>query len=304
MSHAPPRLPSRDPGGHKGTFGTVAVVGGACTEEARMIGAPALAAIGALRAGAGLARLYMPEPVLTAGMAACPSATGAPIPVDEDGGYLAGDAPRVFDAALDSCDALVIGPGMGSGKTEQDLALRAVAQERVPVVVDADAINNLAAVPDLHRDFRARAVLTPHPGEFARLAGALRIPFQPGRPESRAPGAQAAAQRLGCIVVLKGAATVVSDGQQTWVCERGHCCLATAGTGDVLAGVIAGVIAQHGVARAGAPGPLPLLDCTKAAVLAHALAAETWAAAHRASGGMLAAELAAIIPECLETLRA
>jgi NAD(P)H-hydrate epimerase len=94
--------------------------------------------------------------------------------------------------------------------------------------------------------------------------------------------------------------TVVSDGHQTWVCTRGHPCLGTAGTGDVLSGLIAGLIAQH------ASGPrrvLSLFDATRLAVLAHAIAGEQWAATHQASAGLLAAELAENLPAALETLR-
>lgn len=294
------RLPRRDPEGHKGAFGTVAVVGGCCSEGRRMIGAPALAALGALRAGAGLARLACPAPILDHAIVLCPSATGVPMPVDEDGGLLAGDAARVFDGVLGACSALVIGPGMGDGKTETDLAVRALQQDGVPVVVDADAINNLAGVAELHRDFRAKAVLTPHPGEFARLATALRIGHSAVKKETRAAAAEALAQRLGCVVVLKGAGTVVSDGHETWVCGRRAAALATAGTGDVLSGMIAGLIAQFG---AGEKARLSLRECACAAVEAHAAAGELWAKNAKAGGGMLASELADLAPGVLEAMR-
>lgn len=300
MSEPLPALPARDPRGHKGVFGTVCIVGGSCTRASRMIGAPALAALGALRAGAGLARILAPAGVLEAALTICPSATGFVLPVEVTGEPCAGDAARVLDEAIAGASSLVIGPGLGQGKGQGDLVLRVLQQEDAPVVADADALNAMASTPDLFRDFRARAVLTPHPGEFARLARSLRITHNPASDASRPAAAESLAQRLGCIVVLKGAGTVVSDGQRTWTCPRGHACLATAGTGDVLAGVIAGLIAQFG-----APGTsaLSLYDAARVGVFVHAAAGEAWALAHGAQAGLLAPELAELIPAQLERLR-
>lgn len=309
-----PRLPPRDPSGHKGTFGTVAVVGGCCTGGKAMLGAPALAALGALRAGAGLAKLVMPEPILPAALSICPSATGIVLPVGSEGCLLAGEAPGVLDRVVGDAHALVIGPGLGDDPAAKALCLRAVQQESIPVIVDADAINALASVPELFRDFRARAVLTPHPGEFRRLAVGLGISLDPTVPGSRPGAAEALAQRLGCIVVLKGAGTIVSDGHRTWTCQRGHACLGTAGTGDVLGGVIAALASQFsrdgdtggpGPSRAGGPlpGRLSLFDAARVGVQAHAVAGELWARRHASQAGLLASELAELIPETLESMR-
>lgn len=293
-------MPARPVSGHKGTFGTVAVVGGSCAGDARMIGAPALAALGALRAGAGLARLVMPTPILAAGIGLCPSATGVALHVGEGGALIAHLAAEVIDDVILDSTCLVIGPGLGVGEGSAALSLRAVQQEDIPVVVDADALNNLAGIPQLQKDFRAGAILTPHPGEFRRLGAALNIGHDPVNEATRALAAEALAQRLGCIVVLKGMRTVVSDGHQTWVCARGHPCLGTAGTGDVLAGVIGGLVAQF---AAGPRRVLGLFDVARIAVEAHAIAGERWAAAHEASAGLLAGELAELVPGAIETLR-
>lgn len=294
-----PPLPPRDPRGHKGTFGIVAVVGGQAGPTSRMIGAPVLAARGALRAGAGLVRLALPEPILSAAMASLPSATGVPLPVGP-AGELRHEAVPVFDRVVSECTVLAVGPGLGLDPQARALALRAVQQEDVPVVVDADALTALAGVPDLFRDFRARAVLTPHPGEFRRLATTLRIAADPADPHQRPRAAQELAQRLGCIVVLKGAGTVVSDGQRLWVCGVEHGALATGGTGDVLTGVVASIIAQH----APLPGsPLDLFSASCLAVEAHARAALRWANGDLARAGMLAHELADNLPDALASLR-
>lgn len=290
-------LPARAPGGHKGTFGTVLVVGGSVAHGRYMVGAPALAALGALRGGAGLAKVAASREVLAGALGLCPSATGVTLPEVAPGELEMAGAISVFDAQAAAAHALVLGPGMGVGEVERAMVLRGVQQEEVPVVVDADAITNLAEIPELWRDFRAGAILTPHPGEFARLAKTLKVTQSATDPATRPIAAMAMAQKLGCVVVLKGEGSVVSDGQRTWVCGRGHACLATAGTGDVLSGVIAGLVAQHG--RLG----LSLFEAARFGVEAHARAGEAWAAAHGAQAGLLAAELAELIPRQLEAFR-
>ncbi len=299
-----PRLPRRDPRGHKGTFGTVVVIGGCATEQRRMIGAPALCAWAALRAGCGLAKLVVPAPIVNSALVICPSATGIPIPVDGRGEMIGSEAAEVLDEQFRTARAIVVGPGLGAGESALSISLRCVQQEECPVIVDADAINALSEVPELWRDFRAAAVLTPHPGEFARLAGALNIDADPIKEASRPAAAEALAQRLGCIVVLKGSGTVVSDGQRTWVNHTGGSVLATAGTGDVLGGLIAGLAAQFvslGTAR-DSLRPLDLFDAARIGVHAHGLAGERWTKKVKADAGLLAMELADLLPEVLETL--
>ena len=270
--------------------------------DATMIGGPALSAIAALRAGAGLARLLMPQPILAAGLVIAPSATGLALPVDDRGAVVPHLAAEVFERALESCDCLAIGPGLGVSRPAEALALRAVGQSSCPVVVDADALNNLTNVRELHRDFKASAILTPHPGEFARLAKAMGITADAASDASRPGAAEQLAQRLGCIVVLKGARTIVSDGVQTWTNDAADAALATAGTGDVLTGLIAGLVAQFGPNQRSATG-VSLFDLARIGVAAHATAAARWRDGHRASAGLLAIELADELPAALESLR-
>ncbi|MEY3232517.1 MAG: hypothetical protein RL689_2606 [Planctomycetota bacterium] len=310
-------LPRRPKDLHKGRAGVTLVVGGSCRGEERMAGAPALAACGAFRAGCGLVRVLTPEPLAVPVLQMMPSATATALAVDAEGLLLASAAAEVMDRHLIHAAAMVIGPGMADDDATGSLALRAVQQEQVPAVVDAGAISALARVPSLTKDFRGRVILTPHPGEFRRLAEPLRIGADPVVPATRLAACEQMAQRLGCIVVLKGAGTVVSDGLKSWTCTRGHPCLATAGTGDVLAGVIGGLIAQYGPephdplleaarARAGvAKGEeaLSLFDLACIGVEAHAMAGERWAAERGASGGLLAMELGALIPACVEACR-
>lgn len=308
----PPRLPPRDPGGHKGTFGTLGVVGGSAGDP-RMIGAPALAARAALRAGVGLVKLASPEPVLDAVMGLEPSATGVPIPADASGAMHPHEAAAVIDRLLAEVDALVVGPGLGRCPGVSAATIRAITQDQRPVVLDADALNCLAETPSFDLDFHAPAILTPHPGEYQRLAEALRISGDPRSPEHRPAAAAELAARLGCVVVLKGRHTVVTDGLRAWTCTAGHPCLATAGTGDVLAGLIGALVAGlvdpmsllplPDAARARRPvnpaRPLDLYDAARVGVLAHAQAGEAWPATSNAQAGLLARELADLLPGTL-----
>jgi NAD(P)H-hydrate epimerase len=280
-----------------------------------MIGAPAIAARAALRSGVGLARMLTPAPILNEAITITPSATGVALPADADGNLVPHEAAAVFDEHTAGAHAIVLGPGLGwSNEPGSPLSagtsavvLRAALHAGCPLVLDADALNCLAATPEFQRDLRAPIVITPHPGEFARLAAALSMKAPDASEPARLAACETMAQRLGCVVVLKGMHTVVSNGHETWICHRGHACLATAGTGDVLAGLLGGLIAQF-VRLSPNPGKavsgrLSLLDCVRVGVEAHAIAGERWAAKH-AEAGLLALELADLLPEVLDTMRA
>ncbi len=316
MNDPLPAIPQRDPLGHKGTFGTVAVFGGACHDGRIMIGAPVLAARAALRAGTGLVKLTCPAPILSTAIALVPSVTGLAIPTQSDGAYEGHEAAAAVDRAVSACDVLVIGPGMGEGPGPAAAALRAVQQHDVHVVVDADALNALSQTPYFTEDFVAPAIITPHPGEFARLAKSIDLHGDPANNADRPRLASELAQRLGCIVVLKGASTVVSDGLRTWANSTGNSALATAGSGDVLAGLIGSLVAQF-VAPPQEPRPHPmpprpkpagrpfdLFDAARLAVFIHGRAAELWCSDRQASAGMLAEELADLLPRAIEACRA
>ena len=296
VSNALPALPARDPSGHKGTFGTVCVIGGHAAHPITMLGSVVLASLGALRAGAALCIAAAPEPLLPAILAANPSATGLPLPVDGDAHLIPHEVAAALDANARRADVLVIGPGLGTGFAEAQIVMRVLSQDDGrPVIVDADALNCLSATPRFDLDLRAPMILTPHPGEFARLAQALQLNEDPIESAARPAAAERLAQRLGCIVVLKGHGTVVSDGTRTWVCTHGNDALAIGGSGDVLSGVIAGLVAQCGDA-------LGLYDCARLAVQAHAIAGELWVARTGGTAGMLATELAGEIPAAIATL--
>ena len=272
-----PPAPDRPDDAHKGTFGTVVVVGGSPT----MIGAPAMAATAALRAGAGLVKIMTHPSVLPYCLAIEPSATG-----------IYPDLRSVTDLlGLKEDLVLAIGPGMGAGSEEQS-AVESLLSIGRPVVLDADGLNNLTALGERVGRATSGLVLTPHPGEYRRLAAASGLEFNPTDDAQRPEAAAALAQRYGAVVVLKGRRTVVCDQVRRYVNPTGNPALATAGTGDVLTGLIAGLMAQ------GMSG----FDAAVLGVYVHGLAADLWAARH-GRAGLLAHELASLIPDALESHR-
>lgn len=298
MSSAlPVALPARDPSGHKGTFGSVCVVAGNAAPPTVMLGSAALVALGALRAGASLCQVAAPQPLLPFVLEAVTSATGIALPVDEHGHLMPSGVAACLDMAAARAHVLAVGPGLGTSFAAQQVVIRLVSHETVrPVVLDADALNCLALTPQFLQDFRARAVVTPHPAEYARLARALSLPEDAVTPAVREAAAERLAQRMAAVVVLKGHRTVVSDGARTWTCSHGNDVLAVGGSGDVLTGVVAGLLAQW-------HSSLGLFECACLAVQAHALAGERWAARTGGTAGMLAQELAAEVPAVLPLLR-
>lgn len=295
-----PPLPPRDPEGHKGTFGTVVVIGGSMQLPKVMLGGAVLAARAALRGGAGLVQLALPEPLTIAGLAALESATGHALPVDDEGNLDPSGCAEVIDRALEGADAVAIGPALGGGFPVEQVVLRTIAHSRAPIVVDADALNALARTPGFDREIgSAPLVLTPHPGEYARLAAALHLsPATISTDEERCLGADALARRLGCVVVLKGSRTAVSDGVHHWSAHAGTAALATGGSGDALAGLCASFLAQF----ARGPSCRSVFDCARLAVAVHGLAARAWSSKH-GDAGLLAGELCEEIPGVLASLR-
>lgn len=304
-----PRLPPRDAAGHKGTFGTVLVIGGHVSSDAEgprartMLGAPALAAKAALRVGAGRVILAVPEPLLAAALTLCPSATGVALPLDRAGRLDASGAAERIDAAREEADALVLGPGLGRGEAEAQIVVRLVARDEQPIILDADALSVLSEVPQFAPDLKAPIVMTPHPGEYRRLARPLDISLDPAVPAERVAAAADMARRLGVIVVLKGPGTVVSNGLGAAVNDSGTAALATGGSGDVLSGVIGGLAAQFAAPRSPAATRLSLFDVARLGVRLHGLAAERWSARH-GTAGLLAPELCDELPAMLAEERA
>lgn len=239
------RLPRRDPGAHKGAAGTLLIVGG----SERYPSAPGLAAEAALRAGAGLVTLAAPRGAVAPLAARVPEATFLPLSQDA-AGDIDPAAVTTIEGDLERFTAVLLGNGLGQSPGVAAvlgaLLLGSPANRPTgngaPLVIDADGLNWLTTIPQWWDHFRrGRLVLTPHPGEMARLWGSdtKTVTADPWSV------ARDAAARWGQVVVLKGGHTVVATpAGALWVAEQAHPALATAGTGDTLAGTIAGFLAQ------------------------------------------------------------
>jgi NAD(P)H-hydrate epimerase len=284
-------LPQRTNGGHKGSFGRAVIVGG----SRNYVGAPALAGRGAARVGAGLVTLATPASVSGRVSTMLPEAThillrerGHP----EDAGLE--DTPMIAEIARDS-DALIFGPGLGSGtgarRVLRDLLRHPTAEDFTPIVLDADALNILAESDGWHSGLPSPVIVTPHPGEMARLSGTSISDIQANRPEV----ARESAARWGVTVVLKGAFTVVAhpDGRvaiSSWALPA----LGSAGTGDVLAGAIGGLLAQ---------GVSPFEAACSAVYLHGAAGVLAANSAGDPTAGLLAGDLADRLPAAMGAVR-
>jgi len=255
-----------------------------------MIGAPAIAARAAFRAGAGLVKLAVPRDIVAAALCIEPSATAV---------ALAGDAAAQLDAIAagdPKGDAvLAVGPGLGQGG-EVAGVVDGLLRGRRTVVLDADGLNALAATGRPRPGGGPPVLMTPHPGEFRRLAEAVAIDLDahdPTDPDARPGAAAALARAHDAVVLLKGHRVVVSDGERVYTGPPGNAAFGAAGMGDVLTGLVAALIAQG-------LGPF---DAATVAVEAGVRAVRRWAAAHGPCG-MLARDLADGLPDALRELRA
>jgi NAD(P)H-hydrate epimerase len=273
-------LPARPLAGHKGTFGHVLIVGGALGKT----GAALLSAHGALRAGAGLVTLAAPASLVPIFASQLAEAMCLVLSDSRPGELSAAHAPEIRREA-EARDALVLGPGMGQTPAARSLARVLATQVGVPAVVDADALNAFAGDLDSLRATAPR-VLTPHPGEAARLLGADSAGIQADRPGA----ARMLAMRAQAVVVLKGARTVIANpAGELSINPTGGPGLAAGGSGDVLSGVIGALLARG----------LPAWDAARLGVYLHGLAGDLGP-----EQGGLASELAARLPAAWQSLAA
>lgn len=263
-------LPRRRGDAHKGSFGHCLVVAGSVGKT----GAAALAGLGVLVGGAGLCTVACRPPVLSAIQGHAMELMGHPLPGE---GALAAADLAALRRAAEGKDAVLVGPGIPRGATTGALIEAFLAEFDGPVVLDADALNALAGSAErLHRA-RGPVVITPHPGEMARLLGTSIAEVQRDRIET----ARRFAQDHGCTVVLKGAGTVVADPDgEAAICAAGNPGMATGGSGDVLGGLLASLLAQ-GMG----PG-----EAARAAVHVHARAGDL-VQAERSMAGLVASDL-------------
>ena len=228
--------PCRNRQGHKGTYGTVLGIGG----SRGMAGSVALAGRAALLSGAGQVRLAVPDPILETVAGYSPEPTTIPCPAD-NAGRLTLDALEPLLTHAKNCSALFIGPGLGRSDELDQLVPLFLQKMSKPVVVDADALNALSTT--IMKKFELPVVLTPHAGEFARLRHEP-TPSEEDR-EVRKLSALDFARLHGVVLVLKGHETIITDGEQLSLNATGNPGMATGGSGDVLTGMIAGLMAQN-----------------------------------------------------------
>jgi len=274
----PARLLHRKPDSHKGDYGHVLVLAG----SARFSGAAVLCAEAAMRSGAGLVTLGIPKSLNTAIIKIkLKEVMTLPLPEVKEGVLGAGAFSRI-NSFIKSCDVVAIGPGLGRDTSTERLVRKIAVSVNVPLVIDADGLN---AVAGHLQGFRNR-ILTPHPGEMARLLGVSSSKVQADRKGI----ARKFARDHGVTVVLKGHHTVVADhGNNVYINTTGNPGMATAGSGDVLTGMIAAFLGQG----------LGAFEAAKYAVYLHGLAGDL-AAKEKTEISLLASDIIAKIPEAVK----
>ena len=274
LSNSPlPLPPPRPTAGHKGTFGRVLVVAG----SRGMSGAACLAGMGALRGGAGLVYLAVPSAIETIVSGYEPSYLVLGLPDNHEGRLDAGcEAP--LGELHRGMNAVAIGPGMGSSPALRTLVADWLGSLPAPLVLDADALNTLAEHGWGLRDVRPAGprLVTPHPGEMARLLGLSTAEIQ----ADRLRHAVSLARRWQTTVVLKGAGTIITDGDRWAINSTGNPGLATGGTGDVLSGLLVALLAQG----------MEVFEAARLGVWLHGTAGDI-AAAELSEPGLIASDL-------------
>lgn len=276
------RLLRRSPRSHKGDFGHIFIVAG----SARYSGAAALCAEAALRSGAGLVTAGIPKGINSA-FIRIKAREVMTLPLAETAaGNLSSGAFRQIKDFAQGCTVTVVGPGMGREASTRKLIRQLVRSLDTVCVIDADGLNALAGDPGIIDSARSGIIMTPHLGEMERLIGR---PVGESQKE-RLAVASSFARKHHVVVVLKGHRSIVAapDGRQ-YVNRSGNPGMATAGSGDVLTGMIAGLLGQG----------FALFEAAKVAVYLHGLAGDL-AAGEKTQPGMIASDIIANIPEALK----
>lgn len=268
-------LPDRNPWGHKGNFGKLLLLCG----SRGYTGAAFFAAMGALRSGAGLVFLGVPESIY--GIEAVKLNEPVIFPLPDAGGRLSADAVPEILTRLHKMDAVLVGPGLGQSEGTLAVVRAVLENAQCPVVVDADGINVLSAHRDLLRGRKSPTILTPHDGEFARLGGVIG--------EDRMAAAAALAEELGCVVLLKGHETCITDGTDGYINPTGNPGMAVGGSGDVLAGVITALLGAG----------LPPLEAAACGAWLHGAAGDR-CAAELGQYGMLPTDMLSALPRLMK----
>lgn len=272
-----PKLPSRQPESHKGNFGRILLIGG----SRGMAGAIALAGKSALRSGAGLVTLAVPTTILETVAAHDPCYMTWPLPAD-DQGRIGADGDIVLSDQLQTADVVALGPGLGQSDLLRHLVRKWYSEITAPMVIDADALNLLSQVENGFRTQGGPRVLTPHPGEFRRMAS---ITSSVSRQELEAMAIERA-KEWGVTIILKGHRSLITDGKSSFHNSTGNPGMATGGAGDVLTGTTAALLSQF-------ESPL---DAARLAAHVHGLAGDI-AAKEIGQVGMTALDICYALPK-------
>jgi NAD(P)H-hydrate epimerase len=248
-----------------------------------MAGAAALCGGAALRSGAGLVRVATPAEVQPTVASFEPSYMTYPLPCDQDGLIQFSPAQSILERLIMPANVVAVGPGLGQSDDIRELVRFLITATGKPLVIDADGLNALAGQTDLLSRLNRPVVLTPHPGEFARLTGEGVAEVQSDRIQRTA---SLASLSEPLVVVLKGADTVVSDGRRIYINTTGNPGMATGGTGDVLTGVIAALLAQR----------LTPFEAAQLGVFIHGLAGDI-ARDQNGEVGLIAGDLVDALPD-------
>ena len=268
-------LPERNPDSHKGDYGKILLLCG----SRGYTGAAALSAMGALRCGAGLVFLGVPESIYEIEAVKLNEPIVLPLP-DKDGMLSAEALPKILEL-LPKMDAVLLGCGMGCSEDTFQILQTVISKFSGPVVVDADGINMLAGHIDILRGRAGITILTPHDVEFQRAGGVLTA--------SRTDSAMDFAKKVNCIVLLKGHRTIITDGKEYYVNPTGNAGMAVGGCGDVLAGMITALLGQK----------LPPLIATACGAWLHGAAGDI-CAEEIGQYGMLPTDMLQVLPRLLK----
>jgi NAD(P)H-hydrate epimerase len=287
-------LPKRARDGHKGTYGHVFIVAGSRDKS----GAALMAGLAALRSGAGLVTLMLPESLREDLIGKAPELMTVWLP-ETTGGTIDASAARSALGQLTEADAVVVGPGLSTNASTQKLVRMIVQHAPVPVVLDADGINAFSGNPaGLHNERGNPIAITPHPGEMARLLGVEIAHIQARRLEV----AEEVSVKHGVFAVLKGFQTIVgTPSGRLYINTTGNPGMATGGTGDVLSGMMGRFMAAWKLQRRGA-NLESLADYLSAAVYLHGLAGDL-AAAEQGEESLIATDLISCLPRAFKSIR-
>ncbi|MBI5192153.1 MAG: NAD(P)H-hydrate dehydratase [Nitrospirae bacterium] len=278
-------IPDRLPNSHKGSFGHVLVIAGSLGKG----GAAAMTSLSCLKTGAGLVTLATPESVQPVIAGRIMEAMTCPLPETDEHTIGFQAIEKITEIAKDK-DVVAIGPGLTTNGETVEVIRKIINELNVPVVIDADGINAFISATELLKNRKTFTILTPHPGEMAGLTGKSSSDIQ----KDRIGIARDFAINYGIILILKGAHTIIAEPSGTvYINPTGNPGMATAGTGDALTGIIAGLIAQN----------IDISSAVRLGVYLHGLAGDI-AAKEKGMQGMIAGDLIERIPEAIRQLKA